>query len=130
MALRAGRTWPPARVVPASNDRGWYHAVGQGATAPPLTLFGRRGYHADGAGDPVERMVVYRTWSDQEAQILKGLLESYGIPVLLDSDISHSLYPLTLDGLGETRVLVPGEARAEAESILAGHRARTGRLDA
>ena len=80
-------------------------------------------------GEPMERIVVYRTWSDQEALILKGLLESYGIPVLLDSDISHSLYPLTLDGLGETRILVPWRARAEAESILAGHRAKSGRLD-
>ena len=75
-------------------------------------------------------VVVYRTWSDLEAQLVKGILELYGIPVGLSTDISHLLYPFTLDGLGETRVLVPLEAEGEAQTILAGHRAKTGRLDA
>ena len=75
-------------------------------------------------------VVVYRTWSDLEAQLVKGILELYGIPVGLSTDISHLLYPFTLDGLGETRVLVPLEAESEAQTILAGHRSKTGRLDA
>ena len=74
--------------------------------------------------------VVYRTWSDLEAQLIKGILELYGIPVSLATDISHTLYPFTLDGLGETRILVPLEAEREAQTILDGHRSRTGRLDA
>ncbi len=74
--------------------------------------------------------IVYRTWSDPEAQIIKGILELYGIPVSLATDISHALYPFTLDGLGETRVLVPLEAVGEANIILAGHRSETGRVDA
>jgi Putative prokaryotic signal transducing protein len=68
--------------------------------------------------------VVFRTWSDQEAQIVKGILELYGIPVCLETDLSHALYPLTLDGLGEIRVLVPNEAGEEAQTILDGYRAR------
>ncbi len=75
-------------------------------------------------------IIVYRTWNDQEAQLIKGILELYGIPVLLDTDISHSLYPFTVDGLGETRVLVPVAAQDEAETILAGHLSRAGRVDA
>jgi hypothetical protein len=74
--------------------------------------------------------VVYRTWSDLEAQLIKGILELYGIPVSLATDISHTLYPFTLDGLGETRILVPLEAEGEAHTILAGHRSETGRIDA
>lgn len=74
--------------------------------------------------------IIYRTWSDPEAQLIKGILELYGIPVSLATDISHTLYPFTLDGLGETRVLVPIEAEGEANSILAGHRSETGRVDA
>ena len=27
--------------------------------------------------------IVYRTWSDLEAQLIKGILELYGIPVSL-----------------------------------------------
>jgi hypothetical protein len=74
--------------------------------------------------------VVHRTWNDQEAQLVKGILELYGIPVRLETDISHSLYPLTLNGLGETRVLVPLGAEDEAQSILAGYLSRGGRVDA
>jgi hypothetical protein len=69
-------------------------------------------------------IVVHRIWSDAEAQIVKGILELYGIPVFLDRDLSHSLYPLTVDGLGETRVLVPDSASEEAQQILAGYLAR------
>ena len=75
-------------------------------------------------------VIVFRTWSDLEAQLVKGILELYGIPVGLSTDISHMLYPFTLDGLGETRVMVPLEAEGEAQSILAGHRSTTGRIDA
>ncbi len=73
--------------------------------------------------------IVYRTWSDLEAQLIKGILELYGIPVSLATDISHTLYPFTVDGLGETRILVPLEAEGEAHIILAGHRSETGRVD-
>ncbi|HEU4402863.1 MAG TPA: hypothetical protein VFT43_12225 [Candidatus Polarisedimenticolia bacterium] len=74
--------------------------------------------------------IVYRTWDDNEAQLVKGILELYGIPVRLDTDISHTLYPFTLNGLGETRVLVPSAAEGEAQTILLGHQARDGRIDA
>ena len=74
--------------------------------------------------------IVYRTWSDLEAQLIKGILELYGIPVSLSTDISHTLYPFTVDGLGETRILVPREAEDEAQDIIAGHQCPTGRLDA
>jgi len=75
-------------------------------------------------------VIVYRTWSDLEAQLIKGILELYGIPVRLVTDISHTLYPFTVDGLGETRILVPLAAEDEAQVILAGHRSRTRHLDA
>lgn len=74
--------------------------------------------------------IVWRTWSDPEAQIVKGILEVHGIPVRLDSDLSHSLLPLTIDGLGEVRVLVPGAVGDEARDILAGYRARGSAPDA
>jgi hypothetical protein len=78
----------------------------------------------------VASAIVCRTWSDHEAQLVKSILEIHGIPVHLDSDLSHSLYPLTVDGLGEVRVLVPGEAGEEARDILAGYRARGSAPDA
>lgn len=80
--------------------------------------------------DPNVSVIVYRTWNDLEAQLVKGILECYGIPAHLSTDIAHTLYPFTVDGLGETRVLVPIEAEGEAHSILAGHLSDTGRIDA
>jgi hypothetical protein len=95
-----------------------------------LTLFRRRGYDGRESRANGVSAIIYRTWSDPEAQLIKGILELYGIPVSLSSDISHTLYPFTLDGLGETRVLVPLAAEGEAHIILAGHRSPTGSVDA
>ena len=96
-----------------------------------LTLFPGRGYDGvTGEVMAVNSTIVYRTWSDLEAQLIKGILELYGIPVSLSTSISHTLYPFTLDGLGETRILVPREAEHEAQDIIAGHQSRKGWIDA
>ena len=71
----------------------------------------------------MESKVIFRTWDDTEAELIRGLLESYGIPCSVISDITHSVVPLTVDGLGEIRLSVPGEAAEEAERILREHRA-------
>jgi len=71
----------------------------------------------------MQSKVIFRTWDDTEAEIIRGLLESYGIPCGVISDITHSVYPLTTDGLGEIRLSVPEEAAEEAERILREHRA-------
>ena len=71
----------------------------------------------------MEPEVIFRTWSDAEAELLRGLLESYGIPCRITSDITHSVYPLTVDGLGEIRLSVPSEAAEEARRILNEHQA-------
>jgi hypothetical protein len=67
--------------------------------------------------------VIMRTWDDTEAELIRGLLESYGIPCIVISDITHSVLPLTVNGLGEIRLSVPEEVAEEAERILAEHRA-------
>jgi ribonuclease III len=63
------------------------------------------------AGQPLA--VVFRTQSDIEASIVRGLLEAHGIETAASSDLTHSVFPLTIDGLGEVRVSVPAE-KAEA----------------
>jgi ribonuclease-3 len=63
-----------------------------------------------GTGDPV---VVFRTHSDVEANIVIGLLDAHGIEAIVSSDVSHSIFPLTVNGLGEVRVSV-GADRADA----------------
>lgn len=53
------------------------------------------------------------------AQIYKSKLEAWDIPVLLEYDSAGKLFGLTLDGLGEVRVMVPQAYASEAESLLA-----------
>jgi len=67
-------------------------------------------------------VVIFRTHSDIEAQIVRGLLEAHGVISVMSSDVPHSIFPLSVDGLGEVRIAVhPGEAE-EAVRIIAGHR--------
>jgi hypothetical protein len=54
-------------------------------------------------------VVIFETQDDNEAGIVQGLLESNNIYSYRTSDISHSVYPITVDGLGLVKVLVAGE---------------------
>lgn len=67
-------------------------------------------------------VVIFRTHSDVEASIVRGLLESHGIQVLASSAIAHTLFPLTIDGLGEVRLSVHPDAAEEARRIIDSHR--------
>lgn len=69
-----------------------------------------------------EPLVVFRTHSDVEAAIVKGLLESQGLRAFLSSDIPHAILPLSVNGLGEVRITVPAEEAEEAERVIAGFR--------
>jgi hypothetical protein len=64
---------------------------------------------------------VYRAGGEAEAQIIKGLLESYGIPSLLKSTASPSVHAFTVDGLGEVRVMVWRSAEKEARELIRGN---------
>jgi ribonuclease-3 len=67
-------------------------------------------------------LVIFRTHSDIEASIVRSLLESHGIRSIVSSDVPHSVFPLTVDGLGEVRISVhPGQAD-EARRIIDSHR--------
>ena len=65
------------------------------------------------------RMVeVYRANGEAEALVIKGLLESHGIPVLLKSHASPSVHMFVVDGMGEVRVMVWEETVGEARELL------------
>jgi hypothetical protein len=56
-----------------------------------------------------------------QAQIVKGRLESEGVPALLRYEGAGLIYGITVDGLGEARVMVPEDLAQEAEAIVADH---------
>jgi hypothetical protein len=49
---------------------------------------------------------VYHARNEMEAQVIKGLLESYDIPCFMKSNAAPSVHTFTMDGMGEVRVMV------------------------
>ena len=66
--------------------------------------------------------VIFRTHSDIEANIVRGLLQAHGIWSIAASDVPHSIFPLSVDGLGEVRISVHPEEADEAIRIIESHR--------
>ena len=67
-------------------------------------------------------LVIFRTHSDIEAQIVRGLLESHGVMSVLTSDVPHSIFPLSVDGLTEVRIAVHQDEAQDAQRIIDAHR--------
>lgn len=65
-----------------------------------------------------EQLVAIRTAQQMEARVIQGRLESEGIPVLLSYESAGLVYGLTVDGLGEVKVMVPEHLAARARDIL------------
>ena len=63
---------------------------------------------------------VYRAAGDAEAQIIKGVLESNGIPCLLKSHAAPSVHVFAIDGLGEVKVMVRESRAEEAKRLIGG----------
>ncbi len=61
---------------------------------------------------------VYRVAGETAAQIIKGKLESSGIPAILNSVASPSVHAFTLDGLGEYRIMVPKSMAEDAKQLI------------
>jgi len=52
------------------------------------------------------------------AGLIKSRLESEGIPAILQYESAGLIFGLTVDGLGEARVMVPEHLAEEARQIL------------
>ncbi len=62
--------------------------------------------------------VVYRSRGELDAQVIKSLLASFGIPSVMQSQAPGSVYAFTADGMGEFRILVVKELAPEARRII------------
>ena len=76
----------------------------------------------DPNGDNHPLTIVFRTHSDIEASLVRGLLEAHGIYAALSSDVPHSVFPLTIDGLGEVRISVASGQADLAREVIARQR--------
>ena len=64
-------------------------------------------------------VVIFRTNSEIEANIVRGLLEANGIPSVAGNRVSQ--YPLSVNNLGEIPLSVRTEDAEEARRIIEGH---------
>ncbi len=63
--------------------------------------------------------VVHVTSGVIKARIIEGRLEAEGIPVRLEYEPIGQIYAITVDGLGEVKVLVPEQWVGHALRVLA-----------
>ncbi len=65
-----------------------------------------------------ELVSVYTSSGLLGAEVIKGKLESEGIPAILKYESTASMIPVTVDGLGEVQVLVRAEDERKARRVL------------
>ena len=61
---------------------------------------------------------LHSVWGQSEADVIKALLESHGISSVFRGRILHSIYPLSVNGLGEIKIFVLEKDYEAAKSIL------------
>ena len=61
---------------------------------------------------------VYKAPNEMGAQVIKGLLESYGIASFLKSNAAPSVHMFTLNGLAEVRVMVLESVAERAKELI------------
>ena len=66
-----------------------------------------------------EPVVVWQAANPMEAQIVKGRLQSVGIPAIVRGEAMGRIYGFIYGGLAERDVLVPAPLAESAEEILA-----------
>ena len=54
----------------------------------------------------IKIVVLCRVPREDEALAIESLLASYNIRCILQSDVTRSVYPFTIDGLAEVSILV------------------------
>ncbi len=69
--------------------------------------------------EEVSLITVYVASGQPEAEIVKGRLESEGVPAILRYESAGPIYGLTIDGLGQVEVQVPSTFAQHAKKILA-----------
>ena len=62
--------------------------------------------------------VVFTASGMAQANIITGRLETEGIPTRLKYEAAGAIYGITINGLGEVKILVPAEDLARAGAVL------------
>ena len=61
---------------------------------------------------------IHVCWNDSEAQIVISILRENGIEAFSNSEVPHSVLPVTADGLGKVEVMVEEHEADKARQLL------------
>ena len=67
----------------------------------------------------MDEITVFTTWDEPMADMAVGLLQAEGISARKRTDVARSLYPFSVDGLGEIQICVPEDEAEMALDIIA-----------
>jgi len=69
--------------------------------------------------DPgLDLVEVYKVWGPAEMEVIKTLLNSCEIPCITRGQVPQSVLPLTTDGMGEIKILVPKKDAETAKKLI------------
>ena len=78
----------------------------------------RQGLKSFAAPRGNEPVCVLETSHSLEAEVLKGVLETHGFPVMIQRDSVRDAYPVTVGDMATCRILVPANLADSALAIL------------
>jgi len=67
-------------------------------------------------------VVIFETRSDIEARVVRSLLEAHGVLSVVSSAVPRSIFPISVNGLGEIKISVHHSEADEARRIIDSHR--------
>jgi ribonuclease-3 len=71
-----------------------------------------------------EPVVVFRTRSDVEAWVVRGLLDAQGFHTMMSGVTPRSLFPVSVSELGDLQISVLAQEADEARTVIADYQAR------
>ena len=83
-----------------------------------LVVIGNQGWKEVAVKKDADLVVLCTVQGELQANVMKAHLESEGIPALLEYESAGIVFGLTVNGLGEVRILVPRELEEEAKRII------------
>ena len=97
---------------------GWFR---RRANVPPAETQPTTASTTTGGGSEHEPVIVWQAANSLRAHVVKGRLESEGIPAFVRSEALSAIYGLTAGGLARADVLVPGLLAEKALDIREQH---------
>jgi hypothetical protein len=106
------------RAAAAESTSGGASGNIEGGTVNDMPANGTAASTKTGGGSSHEPVVVWEAANLMEAQVVKGRLESEGIPAFIRSEAAGVIYGITAGSLARADVLVPGPLADKAVAIL------------